>query len=80
MYSLGRMAVASGLMGIVTYVVLQFLQLQNNDQSFVATFPKFMTITLVSFAVYVWLSYKFKLRESEPVIAKIEAILFGRRR
>lgn len=79
-YSLGRMAVASGLMGIVTYVVLQFLQLQNNDQSFVATFPKFMTITLVSFAVYVWLSYKFKLRESEPVIAKIEAILFGRRR
>lgn len=76
-YSVGRMIIASGLMGIVTYTTLQFLQLQNNDQSFLATFPKFLTITLVSFTAYVWLSNRLKLREAEPVIAKFEAILFG---
>lgn len=79
-HAIGRMVGASALMGIVTYVTLQFLQLQSDDQRFIATFPKFAAIVLISFAAYVWFSKKFRLVEANPVIAKVESILFGRRR
>lgn len=72
-----RMASATGLMSIVTYMSVQILQLQNNDQSFFATFPKFSIITLVSFAAYLGLSHLFKLREAEPVVKRIIAFMFG---
>lgn len=78
--AIGRMALASGLMGIVTYVTLQFLQLQNQDQSFLATFPKFLVITGISFVVYVAICQRLRLAEAEPVVAKVSALLFGRRR
>ncbi len=75
-----RMIVASGLTGIVTYVMVQLFQLQNNDQSFIATFPKFLIITFVSFGAYLFLSRQFKLAEANPVLRKIEEILFGKRK
>lgn len=76
--SIMRMMFASVLMGIVTYAMVQLLQLQNNDQSFFATFPKFVTIVAVSFIVYLLICKWFKLRESDPILRKIGAILFGR--
>lgn len=48
-HAIGRMAGASALMGLVTYVCVFFLQLQSEDQSFIATFPKFTIIVFVSF-------------------------------
>ena len=76
--SIMRMMFASVLMGIITYAMVQLLQLQNNDQSFFATFPKFVTIVAVSFIVYLLICKWFKLRESDPILRKIGAILFGR--
>ncbi|MGB4761739.1 MAG: murein biosynthesis integral membrane protein MurJ [Candidatus Saccharimonas sp.] len=73
-----RMALASILMGIVTYVMVQILQLQNNDQSFFSTFPKFVTIVGVSFVVYVCISKWFKIREADPVVSKVASLFFGR--
>lgn len=78
--AVSRMVVASGLMGIVTYITLQFLQLQNQDVSFFATFPKFVIITGISFIVYVLICKRLKLEESEPVVARVMTILFGKRR
>ncbi len=78
--AVGRMVLASTIMGIVTYGMVLLLQLQNNDQSFLTTFPKFITIALISFAVYVWLSKRLKLKEADPLIAKASSILFGRSR
>jgi putative peptidoglycan lipid II flippase len=75
-----RMVIASALMGVVTYVLILVLQLQNTDQRFLLTFPKFAVIVAVSFAVYVLISKKMKLVEANPVLAKVEALLFGRRR
>ncbi len=75
-----RMVVASAFTGIVTYVTLQFLQFQSRDQSFIATFPKFAIIILVSFGAYVWFSRRLKLAEADPVVAKVESLLFGKRR
>lgn len=76
--SVMRMMAASVLMGLVTYAMVQLLQLQNNDQSFFATFPKFVTIVAISFMVYLLISKWFKLRESDPILRKIRVILFGR--
>lgn len=76
--AVGRMAAATGLMAIVSYITVQLLQLSSNDQSFFATFPKFAVIVAVSFAVYVALSRLFKLSEADPVIQKVSSLLFGR--
>lgn len=75
-----RMLAASALTGVVTYIMVQLFQLQNNDQSFIATFPKFLIITLVSFTAYVFASRQLKLAEATPVIRKVEELLFGKRR
>ncbi len=79
-HSVGRMASAAGLMGIVTYVSVIFLQLQNNDMSFFATFPKFCLIVLISFIVYVLVGRIFLIDETRPIMKKVGSLLFGKRR
>jgi integral membrane protein mviN len=74
-----RMLLAGVITGVVTYGMLQLFQLQNNDQSFIATFPKFLAITIVSFGTYVLLSRQFRLVEASPILQKINDLLFGRR-
>ena len=78
--AVGKMLIASAIMAVVTYVTLQFLQLRADDQGLLATLPKFAAITAVSFTVYVIASKKLKLDEAEPVVARVSAIVFGRRR
>ena len=78
--AVGKMLIASAIMAVVTYVTLQFLQLRADDQGLLATLPKFAAITAVSFIVYVIASKKLKLDEAEPVVARVSAIVFGRRR
>lgn len=74
-----RMATASALMGIVTYVMVLLFQLQNDDMSFFSTFPKFILITITSLTVYLWISHRMKLDEATPVVHKINAIVFGKK-
>jgi putative peptidoglycan lipid II flippase len=77
-HAVARMASAAGFMGIISYITVQLFQLGADDQSFLATFPKFMVIVVVSLTSYVFLSKLMKLSEAEPVIAKVRSILFGR--
>jgi putative peptidoglycan lipid II flippase len=77
-HAVARMAGATALMGVVTYITVQLFQLGANDQSFLATFPKFMVIVIVSLGSYVFFSRLFKLHEAEPVIAKVRSLFFGR--
>ncbi len=74
--AIGRMAVATFLMSIVSYISVQLLQLQDADQSFLATFPKFVAIVTVSAFVYLLLSRMLRLEEANPIIRKIEQFLF----
>ncbi len=76
MRAIGRMAVATFLMSIVSYICVQLLQLQNVDQSFLATFPKFVVIATVSMLVYLLFSRLLKLEEANPIVRKIEQLLF----
>ena len=76
--SIITMMIASAIMGVVTYFVVQMLQLQSRDMNFMAVFPKFTVIVVVSFAVYIALSKVFKLEEADPIVAKLRQLLFGR--
>ena len=44
-----RMLLATAIMGVVAYVLVLLLPLQNADNSFFAALPKFMVISLGSF-------------------------------
>lgn len=76
--AVARMASATGLMAIVSYISVQLFQLQNTDQSFLATFPKFIAIVALSFVTYVFVSRLFKLGEANPIIDRARAFFFGR--
>jgi hypothetical protein len=76
--AIGKMASATGFMAIVTYITVQVFQLQNTDQSFLSTFPKFAAIVGISLAVYVGISKFMKLEEANPVVKKATSIFFGR--
>lgn len=77
-HALSRMIGAAALTSVVTYVVVQLLQLQSTDSGFWSTFPKFVMISAVSFSFYVWMSRLFKLEEARPVIERASKIVFGR--
>lgn len=76
--AIAKMVLASAIMSIVTYITLQFLQLRADDQGILATFPKFVVITGISFVAYVAISKRLKLEEANPVVSKVWAVLFGR--
>lgn len=76
--AVGRMASAAGFMSVVTYLTVVLFPLGADDQSFLATFPKFALITSISLVFYVLISYLFKLSEATPIIERTKKILFGR--
>lgn len=76
-HAVARMASAAGLMSFFSYISVLFLQLRIEDQSFWATFPKFLTIVVVSSIAYVGFSKLFKLEEAEPILRFVRRILFG---
>lgn len=77
-HAIARMASATGFMAIISYVTVQLFQLAIDDQSFLATFPKFVAIVVIDLAAYVWLSRLLKLSEADPVIARVRSLFFGR--
>ena len=79
-HAFGRMTVATIVMSIVCYVMVQLFQLQNADNSFVATFPKFTLIVAVSSGVYLFMSKLLHLKEAKPILHKLNQLLFARAR
>jgi putative peptidoglycan lipid II flippase len=79
-HAIMRMLSATGFMAIISYISVQLFQLQSADQSFLATFPKFAAIVAVSAVFYLIFSKLLKLGETDPVLAKIKSIFFGKAR
>jgi len=77
-HAVARMASATGFMAVVCYICVQLFPLQSDDQSFLATFPKFMVIVLISSISYVIFSRLLRLSEAMPVIDKARSLLFGK--
>ncbi len=78
MRSFGRMAIATVITSTVCYVMVLLFQLQDADNSFIATFPKFVLITIVSTLIYLLCSRLLKLKEADPIIHRLDQVLFGR--
>ncbi|HMM62418.1 MAG TPA: lipid II flippase MurJ, partial [Candidatus Saccharibacteria bacterium] len=77
-HAVARMASATGFMTVVTYLTVSFLPLSATDQSFLASFPKFVIIVLISVTAYIVLCWLMKLEEVNPIISRLKKILFGR--
>lgn len=77
-HAVARMASATGFMAIISYVTVQIFQLGVDDQSFLATFPKFTAIVAISLGAYVWFSRMLKLTEANPIVDRCKLLLFGR--
>jgi putative peptidoglycan lipid II flippase len=77
-HAIGRMASAAGFTALATYGSVVLLPLSLTDQRFLDSAPKFVLITIISFTVYLFFSYLFKLKEVNPVISRIQKILFKR--
>jgi putative peptidoglycan lipid II flippase len=80
MGAIWKMVGATSIMGVVSYGAVLLFQLGANDQSFLATFPKFVLIATISFISYVILSRLLKLPEVNPVLSRIRKLLFERAR
>ena len=73
-----RMASATGFMAIISYVLVTLMPLRAGDESsFYFTFPKFVLIATISFAAYVAFSRMLKLREAEPIVARVRRVVSG---
>lgn len=75
MGAITKMLSATGFTAIVTYYMVQLLQFRSDDLSLSLTIPKFVAITLVSFAVYVGLCGLMKLQESDIVLQRLRKII-----
>lgn len=76
--AVGRMASATAIMSVVCYTMVQLFQLQNVDNSFLATFPKFVLIVAVSIGTYLLLSRIMHLKEADPILARFRQLFFAR--
>jgi putative peptidoglycan lipid II flippase len=77
-HAVARMASATGLMAVITYVSVALLPLSAHDQSFLASFPKFGLIVFISGSAYIFFCRIFKLHEVQPILSRLNKILFYR--
>ena len=72
----GKITFASILAGFVAYFMTKLLPLRAADNSFLATFPKFLAITAVTSAFYLTACSMLHIEEAKPVVQKINDMLF----
>jgi len=71
-----RMISATGLMFVITYVTVKTFDLNATDTRFFALIPKFGIIVLIGLGSYLIVSRIFRLEEANPVIDKINKLVF----
>lgn len=76
--AIGRMVLVSFGMVIITYSMVQVLDLPFDNQNMVMVLVPLGIISLVSAGGYLLLSWLFRIPEAEPVINRIGKILSGR--
>lgn len=77
LHAVARMASATGFMAIITYASVKIFDLTIADQSFLATFPKFALIVALSLTTYVAVCRLLRLEETQPVIRRLDQLLFA---
>jgi len=71
-----KMTIAAGIAGAVSYVLTKLLPLRATDNSFLATFPKFVVIAGSSLILYIIICAAFRVKEVKPFIDRFNKIVF----
>ncbi len=74
--AMGKITLASVLTGLVAYILTKLFPLRAVDNSFLATFPKFALITILTGIFYLGICSLLHIEEVKPVIQKINDKLF----
>lgn len=74
-HATGRMVSAAGFTAIITYILVAYMPLGAEDVFFSA-FLKFALIVAISAVVYILVCRIFKLEEVQPIIRRVQKILF----
>lgn len=80
LHAIGKMIIATSVTSITCYVMVQLFQLQGEDASFLSTFPKFVLIAATSAVVYLAMSRLLHLKEADPILDRLNRLLFARAR
>ncbi len=72
-----KMLIASLISGAASYWLVLMMPLLSSDESFFATFPKFVFIGCASVLVYLIMVKIFKVEEVDPIISRTKKILFS---
>jgi putative peptidoglycan lipid II flippase len=73
-----RMISATGLMFVVTYIMIKTFNLTTFGESLFSLLPPFMLIVSVSLASYLLFSKLLGLEEADPVLKRLKKIVFSR--
>ncbi len=73
-----RMISATGLMFVVTYIMIKIFNLTAFGESLFALLPPFTLIAVVSLGSYLLFSRLLGLEEADPVIKKLKNFVFSR--
>lgn len=73
-----RMISASGLMFVVTYIMIKLFNLTAFGESLFDLLPPFVLIVTVSLASYLLFSKLLGLEEANPVISRLKQLVFSR--
>jgi len=72
-----RMLSATGFTSVAAYIGVNIFSLNATDQSFSALFPKFALVGIISAIVYIVCSRIMHLKEVDPILTKVNKLLFG---
>ena len=73
-----RMISATGLMFVITYIMIKIFNLTSVGESFFALLPPFSLIVAVSLGSYLVMSYIFGIEEVRPVMTKLKQFAFSK--
>ncbi len=77
LHAISRMVLSTVIMSIVTYILVSFLSLNATDRSFFVSFPKFAIIVAASAIVYLFMSWRLKLQETDFITSRVKQVFHG---
>ncbi len=77
-HKISQMLVACGVMSVVTYFMVQRINLKFENQNMIMVLIPLAVIGTVSILVYLGVSRLLRIEEAEPIIAKLGRIVSGR--
>ncbi|RYC75704.1 murein biosynthesis integral membrane protein MurJ [Candidatus Nanoperiomorbus periodonticus] len=77
-HKISQMLIACGVMSVVTYFMVQRINLKFENQNMIMVLIPLAVIGTVSILVYLGVSRLLRIEEAEPIIAKLGRIVSGR--